>query len=104
VTDPFDEATDTDGQETTTGKGVRPRRFGDGVRVRIPPDAQPRIERLAARSYRSEVDQIRYLVMLGLETEERRQSAGDHAAREQLGEIVQSIEQHPHAPGAIRAR
>lgn len=68
---------DDEHDDTTTGG--RPRRYGAAIRVRLPDAAHPRIDRLARRTYRSELDTLRYLILLGLEIEEQRLAAADAA-------------------------
>jgi predicted transcriptional regulator len=56
----------------------RERRYGPPVRIRLPDEAVRRVDMLAERAFRERMDQLRYLVLLGLEVEEQRQLDADN--------------------------
>lgn len=74
----------TDANGAATRKRTRERKYGQPERVRIPEEAQSRLDVLERLTYRSRVDLLRYLLIVGLEEEERRQRAA--ARREGLPE------------------
>jgi len=67
----------SDDENAPAVRKLRERHYAGAIRVRLPEGAEERIDRISRRSYRTALDTIRYLLLLGLDVEEQRLDAAD---------------------------